>query len=737
PFKVEWLKQQVVQRRVKRISRSSDHMQDFSDPVWNRLWYIQCSDSKACQSHMNIAAAWRRGYTGKGVVVSVLDDGIEREHPDLKPNYDPFASFDVNGQDQDRSSTSAVNNHGTQCAGVVAAAANSSRCTVGVSFHARIGGIRMLDGDVTDIVEAQSLSFSSGYIDVYLAGWGPKDDGATLDGPGPLTRLGRQGRGSIFVWPSGNGGERGDYCSCDGYSNSIYTISISSSTQHGSQPDYLEPCPSTLATAYGGWDREEMVTVGPQQSCSTAQSGTSLAASVAAGVIALTLEANPLLTWRDLQHIIVCTSKAHHLSAPDWRVNGAGYKVSHLYGFGLLDAESMVKEAERWKQVPSQHECAEEAAIQLSRLIHPGSVLMSVHETTGCSSKAPQHVAYVEHVVVRVNISHGRRGDLSITLTSPSGTTSQLLANRPLDNSTEGFQNWEFMTAHCWGEQAAGEWTLKIQDTPSQKKDGSKLGVLEKWSLVIYGTAERPYPAHRERARSAEIPTDSEEYSGPCDPECSDDGCEGPGPQQCVTCLHFFLKFKNNTRLCVSGCPRGFWGDRRRCKRCYASCESCTGSRSDQCTSCQPGHHLTEGTNTCTYQSGGRCHLCDHTCATCVDAGPANCTSCDTGYVFFSSEGKCVSECPDGFYGDEDSNNCEECHSDCVTCSGPEDEDCLLCEEGKALENGECVSDHEVCPIKTFLSGETNTCIPLIHLSAHNESGIWALSQEQKRNLGG
>uniref|UniRef100_A0AAX7TAM9 P/Homo B domain-containing protein n=1 Tax=Astatotilapia calliptera TaxID=8154 RepID=A0AAX7TAM9_ASTCA len=1033
PFKVEWLKQQVVQRRVKRISRLLPATQIvlFCFPLpCSSLKHRHTNTHKPRQtdrSHMNIAAAWRRGYTGKGVVVSVLDDGIEREHPDLKPNYDPFASFDVNGQDQDRSSTSAVNNHGTQCAGVVAAAANSSRCTVGVSFHARIGGIRMLDGDVTDIVEAQSLSFSSGYIDVYLAGWGPKDDGATLDGPGPLTRLvlqdsvqtGRQGRGSIFVWPSGNGGERGDYCSCDGYSNSIYTISISSSTQHGSQPDYLEPCPSTLATAYGGWDREEMVTVGPQQSCSTAQSGTSLAASVAAGVIALTLEANPLLTWRDLQHIIVCTSKAHHLSAPDWRVNGAGYKVSHLYGFGLLDAESMVKEAERWKQVPSQHECAEEAAIQL---IHPGSVLMSVHETTGCSSKAPQHVAYVEHVVVRVNISHGRRGDLSITLTSPSGTTSQLLANRPLDNSTEGFQNWEFMTAHCWGEQAAGEWTLKIQDTPSQKKDG----VLEKWSLVIYGTAERPYPAHRERARSAEIPTDSEEYSGPCDPECSDDGCEGPGPQQCVTCLHFFLKFKNNTRLCVSGCPRGFWGDRRRCKRCYASCESCTGSRSDQCTSCQPGHHLTEGTNTCTrscaagfyhdpqevackpchqacatcrfsrpiaplcplssnpvkcvcvcsphaapgagveacntcaegylmeewrcvsscsagfyatepnpeiadgshsavahenhlctsdgysflsqcaspafcltgeyqdingechachatclkctgpqsedciscissqaldegrcvvgcasgkYQSGGRCHLCDHTCATCVDAGPANCTSCDTDkfkverYLYkgmcldacpeafyhtkqrtcepcvdhcrlctgpnhclkcnasyyvsdgscvklecgegevedpdyddcmaceqgckkcvlynprhclsciegfynfqdgcykncpaktysveeemtcipcddncvscdehecywcesdlFLLEGKCVSECPDGFYGDEDSNNCEECHSDCVTCSGPEDEDCLLCEEGKALENGECVSDHEVCPIKTFLN---------------------------------
>uniref|UniRef100_A0A668VT01 P/Homo B domain-containing protein n=1 Tax=Oreochromis aureus TaxID=47969 RepID=A0A668VT01_OREAU len=508
PFKVEWLQQQVLQRRVKRISRSSNHTHTNTH-----------KPRQTDRSHMNIAAAWRRGYTGKGVVVSVLDDGIEREHPDLKPNYDPFASFDVNGQDQDRSSNSAVNYHGTQCAGVVAAAANSSRCTVGVSFHARIGGIRMLDGDVTDIVEAQSLSYSPRYIDVYLAGWGPKDDGATLDGPGPLTRLvlqngvqtGRQGRGSIFVWPSGNGGERGDYCSCDGYSNSIYTVSISSSTQRGSQPDYLEPCPSTLATAYV-YDKSYLT--GLWKSCSTAQSGTSLAASVAAGVIALTLEANPSLTWRDLQHIIVRTSKAHHLSAPDWRVNGAGYKVSHLYGFGLLDAESMVKEAERWKQVPSQHECAEEAAIQL---IYLGSALTSVHEATGCSGKALQHVAYVEHVVVRVTISHGRRGDLSITLTSPSGTTSQLLANRPLDNSTEGFQNWEFMTAHCWGEQAAGEWTLKIQDTPSQKRDGSKLGVLEKWSLVIYGTAERPYPAHRERARSAEIPTDSdlsEEYNG-------------------------------------------------------------------------------------------------------------------------------------------------------------------------------------------------------------------------------
>uniref|UniRef100_A0A3B3TR46 Proprotein convertase subtilisin/kexin type 5a n=1 Tax=Poecilia latipinna TaxID=48699 RepID=A0A3B3TR46_9TELE len=460
-----------------------------------------CTEASGCQTGMNIAAAWRRGYTGKGVVVSVLDDGIEKEHPDLKPNYVSALGREA----LFRKGTLIISNladHGTQCAGTVAASANNSL------------------SDVTDIVEAVSLNFRPQYIDIYLASWGPDDDGATLEGPGPLARLalqtavetGRHGRGSIFVWASGNGGKAGDHCSCDGYSSSIYTISVSSVGRRGVRPEHLEQCSSTLAAAYGGEETKRMITLRPQQGCSRTLSGTSLSSSLAAGVIALTLEANPLLTWRDVQHIIVRTSKAHHLIAPDWHFNGAGYKVSHLYGFGLLDAESMAKEAERWKQVPAQHECVEEEAIQI---IHPGSVLTSAYETTGCSSAASRHVVYVEHVVIRVTITHSRRGDLSITLTSPAGTVSQLLAHRPLDNSTEGFQNWEFMTAHSWGEQAAGEWTLKITDTPSRKRDSSaELGILKMWSLVIYGTAEQPYHMRRRRVRSAEPSVDSDLTEG-------------------------------------------------------------------------------------------------------------------------------------------------------------------------------------------------------------------------------
>ena len=52
------------------------------------------------------------------------------------------------------------------------------------------------------------------------------------------------------MWASGNGGRKDDNCNCDGYTNSIFTLSISSATQGGRKPWYLEECSSTLATTY-------------------------------------------------------------------------------------------------------------------------------------------------------------------------------------------------------------------------------------------------------------------------------------------------------------------------------------------------------------------------------------------------------------------------------------------------------------------------------------------------------
>lgn len=64
---------------------------------------------------------------------------------------------------------------------------------------------------------------------------------------------------------------------------------------------------------------------------------------------------------------------------------------------------------------------------------------------------------------VRVDISAVCRGDLSVSLESPSGTVSVLLDTRPNDGSTAGLKNWTLMTVHCWEEQPRGLWTLRVR----------------------------------------------------------------------------------------------------------------------------------------------------------------------------------------------------------------------------------------------------------------------------------
>lgn len=71
---------------------------------------------------------------------------------------------------------------------------------------------------------------------------------------------GRRGRGSIYVWASGNGGSNGDNCNCDGYLASPYTISIGSASQRGEFPWYGEACASTLAVTYSsGAYKDQMI----------------------------------------------------------------------------------------------------------------------------------------------------------------------------------------------------------------------------------------------------------------------------------------------------------------------------------------------------------------------------------------------------------------------------------------------------------------------------------------------
>ena len=71
--------------------------------------------------------------------------------------------------------------------------------------------------------------------------------------------------------------------------------------------------------------------------------------------------------------------------------------------------------------------------------------------TKGCEG-SPAEVKKLEHVLLTVSFIHRRRGDVSILLTSPSGTKNEMLSTRHYDDSKEGLDNWGFMTVHCWGE---------------------------------------------------------------------------------------------------------------------------------------------------------------------------------------------------------------------------------------------------------------------------------------------
>ncbi|NP_001086467.1 proprotein convertase subtilisin/kexin type 6 L homeolog precursor [Xenopus laevis] len=732
--KVEWMQQQEVKRRVKRHVRTDPNPVNFNDPIWPNMWYLHCSDeSSRCRSEMNVMAAWQRGYTGKNVVVSILDDGVEKNHPDLVQNYDPHASHDVNGNDQDpspRYDSSNENKHGTRCAGEVAASANNSHCIVGIAYNARIGGIRMLDGDVTDVVEAKSLGVRPDYIDIYSSSWGPDDDGKTVDGPGPLARKafedgikkGRKGLGSIFVWASGNGGREGDYCSCDGYTNSIYTISISSTTENGYKPWYLEECASTLATTYssGAFYERKIVTTDLRQGCTDDHTGTSVSAPMVAGVIALALEANPMLNWRDVQHLLVKTSRSVHLRAPDWRTNGAGRKVSHLYGFGLVDADAMVVEAKRWRTVPPQHVCIG-ASDRRPRFIRADQLIRTTTQTNACVDNAGHYVTNLEHVVVRVTISHPRRGDLQIYLISPSGTKSQLLAKRTFDSSNEGFKNWEFMTVHCWGEKAEGEWTLEIHDSSSQLRNPEIQGKLKEWTLILYGTSEHPYnpiSAQHSRTRTLDISAtdlepskstviqshleiieEEEEYSGPCHPECGDRGCDGPTAEQCLNCVHYSLGSVKAGRRCVSSCPSGFMADvaGRRCRRCFRGCEACYGRGHNQCSSCKRGFYLQLDSSSCAFscplgtyadENLKKCIRCQQNCKKCVGSSE-KCTFCKDGFSLTGS--LCVPECEQGTFYNTVPMKCEKCHPSCHTCMGSGKEQCTQCARDFHLHEWRCV----------------------------------------------
>ncbi|NWH25156.1 PCSK4 convertase, partial [Grus americana] len=630
---VLWFEQQTVKRRTKRSVSVVP-----TDPWFHKQWYM----NNDINPDLNILTAWSKGYTGLGVVLTILDDGIEKDHPDLSANYDPLASYDFNSNDPDpqpRYTARDENRHGTRCAGQVAAAANNQICGAGIAYNARVGGVRMLDGPITDMVEAQSLSLHPQHIHIYSASWGPEDDGKTVDRPGvlaaeafyrgvtkvssvlasgtslarglpahpplPPSCQGRGGLGSIFIWASGNGGINYDNCNCDGYTNSIYTLSVGSVLAGGQRPWYSEGCSAILTTTYSSRTMSEaqIVTTDLHHRCTNKHTGTSASAPLAAGMIALALEANPALTWRDLQHLTVRTSKPTHLQAEDWAVNGVGRKVSHHYGYGLLDAGLLVEMAKVWTGTRPQRRCSVKAH-------HPpwniGSKLTISTDISSCLGRT-KRIRSLEHVQVQLSLSYSRRGDLVIALTSPMGTTSTLVTVRPYDTSQQGYKDWTFMSTHFWDENPNGTWTLQLENKGDAYNRVLSLllpGLLTSFILHLHGTDEDM--TARRFAAFAVDECVRRDTQGACEgeslgtrgwrsrPQVAPQPSSRHGPSaECGGSLYAYQ------RSCLSYCPPRYYGRTQRtaatntarvCASCHPSCYTCQGASANSCTACPPTH---------------------------------------------------------------------------------------------------------------------------------------------------
>ena len=471
-----------------------------NDTLINQQWHHKFNNQSGAVSgtDINVENVWAyptvgAGRRGRGIIIGIVDDGVQVNHPDLAANVDLAKGRDWNGNDNDPS-PGPGDDHGTCCAGDAAAVGNNNLGVSGSAPEAKLVGMRLTAAAVTDSAEAQAMNYLPQDIQILNNSWGPEDDGIVLEAPGTLTRAalqtaatsGRGGRGTISMWAGGNGLGARDNSNADGYANSIYTIAVSAYDSQGRQAGYSEPGANIVVTspsdgippALGKTTTDRTGADGYVSGDYESDfGGTSSATPTAAGVVALMLEANPNLGWRDVQEILMRSAKKVNPSDTDWKtpVAPANINHSHKFGAGLIDAQAAVTLAQGWTNLGAQ----------TSRTASTTGLPLSIPDNNATGISRTFSVTdnlRVEHVTVTVSATHAYRGDLVFVLTSPAGTKSTLI-NRAGDNSTSGYTNWTFSSVRHWGESAAGTWTLTVSDAGA-----GDTGSLTAASLTVFGT---------------------------------------------------------------------------------------------------------------------------------------------------------------------------------------------------------------------------------------------------------
>ncbi|GAM82694.1 hypothetical protein ANO11243_006770 [Dothideomycetidae sp. 11243] len=459
----------------------------IQDPIFNEQWHLY--NPKQLGHDINVTGLWKEGVTGKNSTTCFIDDGLDFHSDDLKDNYFAEGSWDYNNAGPDPLPRLDDDRHGTRCAGEVAAVRNNV-CGVGVAYDSRVSGVRILSAVISDADEAAALNKAYQENQIYSCSWGPPDDGRSMDAPNTLIKRamlngiqnGRGKLGSIFVFAIGNGAANDDDCNFDGYTNSIYSVSVGGIDRQGLHPYYSEKCSAQLVVTYSSGSNDAIHTTDVGNTCYDRHGGTSAAGPLVAGVYALVLQVRPDLHWRDFQYITLMTAIPVNEDTGEYQDTTIGKRFSHQYGYGKIDAWRTVDFARTWKSVkPQAWFWSPWMHVRQSIPQGPQGLASTFEVTKEMLQNA--NLERLEHVTVTMNVVHTRRGDLSVELRSPNGIVSHIATPRRRDDAKSGYKDWTFMSVAHWGESGVGTWTVIVKDTNVNDHEGQ----FTDWRLRLWG----------------------------------------------------------------------------------------------------------------------------------------------------------------------------------------------------------------------------------------------------------